>query len=464
MNDGAAALVSAVMSLRSFARSFTSARVAGNLAGLSLVALFAACSSSSSRPSSSVSPPDSAAGGALGFVLGAMNGATVSAADLAAHISPSVLATTTTSALIAEFTQLAQSRPWTLVGFEGTPAAAALTAIVTRGDGQYWRVTIAMDATIPTSIDHLLPSEAGDLDPALQSWSAVDAQLARVAPELSQLAADLDGGGCASELHALAGDDTHGLGSQFKLYVLATLADSVAQGTHGWGDMLAIQDQYKSLPTGTFQDEPVGTQFTLEQFADNMISLSDNTAADHLIALLGRDAIEAMFTTAKHHDPTLDQPLPTTREFFDLKLMVDEPARQAYAAASAADKLALLTQYDATLDPRNATNAAAWTAPIDIDKIEWFGSTRDTCNAMATLKSYADTTANQAVYNVLSINPGIADDAHLFSYLGYKGGSEPGVLTLSFLVRRASDGGWRYYGAQLNDTMNAIDQDRAVYV
>ena len=464
MNDGAAQLVLAVMSRHSIAHSPTLTLLLRTLACLSLAATFIACSSSSSSSSSSPAPPNTPAGDARAFVLGAMNGATVSTADLTAHIAPSALAGTTTSALIGGFTQLAQSRPWKLVGFDGAPSPSALTAIVTRGDGQYWRVILAMDATSPSLIDHLQPREAGDLDPALQSWAAIDAQLQAVAPESSQLAADLDSGGCTTALHALAGDDTHGLGSQFKLYVLATLADTVAKGTHGWGDMLAIQDQYKSLPTGTFQDEPVGTMFTLEQFADNMISLSDNTAADHLIALLGRDAIEAMFTTAKHHDPTLDQPLLTTRELFTLKLMVDEPARQAYAAASIADKLTLLTQYDATLDPRNATNVAAWTTPIDIDKIEWFGSTRDTCNAMTTLKGYADTTANQAVYDVLSLNPGIVDDAQLFSYVGFKGGSEPGVLTLSFLLHRASDGGWRYYGAQFNDTVNAIDQDRALYV
>ena len=367
MNDGAAQLVLAVMSRHSIAHSPTLPLLLRTLACLSLAATFIACSSSSS---SSPAPPHTPAGDALAFVLGAMNGATVSTAELTAHIAPSALAGATASALIGGFTQLAQSRPWTLVGFVGAPSPSALTAIVTRGDGQYWRVVLAMDATSPSLIDHLQPREAGDLDPALQSWTAIDAQLRAVAPESSQLAADLDGGGCTTALHALAGDDTHGLGSQFKLYVLATLADTIAKGTHGWGDMLAIQDQYKSLPTGTFQDEPVGTMFTLEQFADNMISLSDNTAADHSDRAPRTrcdrgDVHDRQTPRSDARSAALDHPRAVHAQAHGRRA-----GPSAYAAASIADRLTLLTQYDATLDPRDATNVAAWTTPIDIDQIE----------------------------------------------------------------------------------------------
>jgi hypothetical protein len=86
----------------------------------------------------------------------------------------------------------------------------------------------------------------------------------------------------------------------------------------------------------------------------------------------------------------------------------------------------------------------------------------DLCNAMATLKSDAD--ADGAVRDVLSINPGIPDDAHLFSYIGYKGGSEPGVLSASWLLQRASDRTWRYCGVAWNDPQHAVDQDRFEYL
>ena len=65
------------------------------------------------------------------------------------------------------------------------------------------------------------------------------------------------------------------------------------------------------------------------------------------------------------------------------------------------------------------------------------------------LKTYADQPATSAVSAVLSINPGIPDGANLFSYVGFKGGSEPGVLSLSWLVQRASDQAWRVYSVEL---------------
>lgn len=407
-------------------------------------------------------PPATPAGDALAFVLDLMDGATLTAADATAHFSPTFLAAVAASDLQAGAAQLAQYKKWTLTGFEGTPAALALTAVVTRNDHQFWRVAIAMNASTDTLIDGLTIAGAPDLDPALQTWDAVDQQLRAVAPEVGELASSVDATAGCAPLHALDADTSRPLGSQFKLYVLATLASKVASGAHAWSEPLAIQEAYKSLPSGTFQDQPVGTTFTLEQFADNMISQSDNTAADHLMGLLGRDQIEAMLATAKHHDPTEDQPFLTTREFFDLKLLVTEPARQAYIAGTIADKRAALANYDATLDPRTFTGAFA--QPTDPDTLEWFATPTDLCNVMATLKTYADQPATSAVYDVLAINPGIPDAAHQFSYIGYKGGSEPGVLSLSWLVQRATDQTWRFYSVELSNPQATIDEDRALYL
>ena len=42
--------------------------------------------------------------------------------------------------------------------------------------------------------------------------------------------------------------------------------------------------------------------------------------------------------------------------------------------------------------------------------------------------------------NLLAINPGIGPDAAgKWSYFGYKGGSEPGVLSYNFLLRSKTD-------------------------
>jgi hypothetical protein len=315
--------------------------------------------------------------------------------------------------------------------------------------------------TTPKLIDGLLLAPAPDLDTSLSTWSALDAKLQAAAPLVSELAATIDANGCTAT-HALAADQSRALGSQFKLWILATLAQAVDTGAHAWTDLITIQDQYKSLPSGTFQTQPNGTQLSAQAFAEAMISNSDNTAADHLLWFLGRTQVEAMLTTTHHHDPTVDQPFMTTREMFDLKLMITPQDRATYEGDSIAARRTLLAQYDTTLDPRNF--AASWTNPIDVDKLEWFASPTDICNVMATLKAYGGKTGTSEVYKALSINPGIADDANLFAYVGFKGGSEPGVVTMSWLLRRASDQGWRYYGVEFNDTQNPIDENLAIYL
>ena len=44
-----------------------------------------------------------------------------------------------------------------------------------------------------------------------------------------------------------------------------------------------------------------------------MIAISDNTATDHLIDLVGRDRVEAALTVFGHSDPAMTVPFLTTR-------------------------------------------------------------------------------------------------------------------------------------------------------
>ncbi len=83
------------------------------------------------------------------------------------------------------------------------------------------------------------------------------------------------------------------LGSAFKLYVLDALGNAVASGKVRWNQPLTVTAQLKSLPSGELQNEPDGTQISVQDTAAKMISISDNTAANMLINLLGRPAVEA---------------------------------------------------------------------------------------------------------------------------------------------------------------------------
>ena len=59
---------------------------------------------------------------------------------------------------------------------------------------------------------------------------------------------------------------------------------------------------------------------------------------------------------------------------------------------------------------------------------------------------------------ILAINPGVgAAVARKFAYVGYKGGSEPGVMNMTVLVRDQA-GKSRVVSASWNNPASAIDE------
>ncbi len=397
---------------------------------------------------------------ALDWVLGALNGAPLTESEVAARFSDTFLAQVPAAQVIALLQDLSAARPYVLVRLEGSATDRTLTAVVASGDQQYGRILIATDGD--GRIQGLLLQTAPDLDPALSSWDAIDRAVSVLAPKTSIMAATVDDGAC-TPTHVLTADASLGIGSAFKLWILAALAQDIGAGTHAWTDTLPISDVHKSLPSGMLQNQPAGTALPLLTFATNMISISDNTAADHLLFFVGRPPVETMLSTTGHHDPTRNQPFLATRELFNLKLMVTPAEQQSYVAASVADRRALLATFDATYDPRTY-QGPPWLTPRAIDTLEWFATPGDLCNVMRALKVAGDQPATARVFDILAINPGIPDPTAAFSYLGYKGGSEPGVLNLTWLLRRKADQKWLFLSITWNDGQNAINEDRAVYV
>ena len=78
--------------------------------------------------------------------------------------------------------------------------------------------------------------------------------------------------------------------------------------------------------------------------------------------------------------------------------------------------------------------------PTDIDTIEWFASPDDICRAFAGLQQLAAQPALAPLGPILSANNGGTGlDPAQWPAVWYKGGSEPGVLTLGFLATNSKD-------------------------
>jgi beta-lactamase class A len=169
-----------------------------------------------------------------------------------------------------------------------------------------------------------------------------------------------------------------------------------------------------------------------------MISISDNTAANMLMARLGRGAVEAATRAAGMADPWLDVPFLTTRELFVLKLDDWPGLAGRYLRRDAAGRQALLTS---TVDrvPLSALRTTPWTTPRDVSSLEWFASPTDICHLYGTLAAQARQPRLAPIGHALSINSGgLPLGPGQWRTVWFKGGSEPGVLTLNYLATTRS--------------------------
>lgn len=304
----------------------------------------------------------------------------------------------------------------------------------------------------------LVTREPAGLAGAFNSWDEFAAELRSLAQFSSFVVVEVAESG--NVLRAGV-DETvpFAIGSAFKLYVLGALALAIESGAMTWDDKLAIRDDWKSLPSGEFQNEPAGTEFTLRQFAEKMISISDNTAADHLLLHLGRSNVETATVTMGMANPNQNLPFLTTRELFAFKLSAGAPAVQDYIDARGYGRLAMLPAMEAL--PLDISKAAGWTTPRYIEQIEWFASINDLANAMQWLLANAQTPALSPLRDILSINPGLQLDAEAWPYAAFKGGSEVGVLTTTWFLTSSSKRSYVVSGA-LNDPAHAIDEKTAI--
>jgi Beta-lactamase enzyme family len=298
---------------------------------------------------------------------------------------------------------------------------------ITRGANGSWQVDLQTNASGLISLLALRPYGASP-----QTWQQLDSRLRALAPQVSFAAMTIDSRGGCRVVHGVNAGLVRPLGSAFKLYVLGALGQAVASHHASWNERVAIRQQWKSLPSGVLQNDPPGTELTLRQYADYMISISDNTAADHLIHFLGRGAVQAQLSRFGNSSAGRDIPFLTTRELFALK-GVDYPAlASGYLALPPRLRAAKL----AGLDKIPLSQLHVWTQPELIDQLEWFASPTDICRAYAGLWRENAQPGMGAIGDALSINDGgIGLSRATYPLVWFKGGSEPGVLTLNYLAR-----------------------------
>jgi beta-lactamase class A len=261
-----------------------------------------------------------------------------------------------------------------------------------------------------------------------------------------------------SNLVPIVAEDTGralAIGSAFKLYVLAALIREIESGRRRWSDVVPIDSLSKSLPSGFLQTWPAGTPVTLQTLATLMISISDNTAADHLLHILGRENVEAVQTVAGHAHPALNQPFLSTRELFVLKSPDHTTLLDRYVRGSTTERRAILRDPGVTSRQRRGPDFT--NGPIAVERVEWFASTADLARLMVWIRDHSASGPGMAARDVLSVNKGIGWPRESWKYVAFKGGSEPGVLNLTFMAQRV-DGQWLIIVGSWNNPEKAVDE------
>ena len=390
---------------------------------------------------------DAPVGRQLTWFLRALADLPLSQQVIRAHFDPAVLAHISAAQLNSALAQPPAPGGASLIRLlSEDPARDPVSLLAVAAFGS---VTLTVDISVDRAglIDNLV---LGPYQPPPASWAQADRDLAALAPDTSLLAARVSPGGSCTPVHQVAASAARPLGSMFKLFVLGALAQQIAAGRVSWNQDLTVTAQLKSLPSGQLQDDPDGTQISVLDTAAKMISISDNTAANMLINLVGRPAVQAQ-DRQWSHQAVLNVPFLTTREAFILKLSQWPALANRYIAANQAGRQALLA---GTIDraPLPALAAAqAWATPRDTGTLEWFASADDICRAFAGLQQLAAQPALAPLGSVLSAsNGGVGLDPARWPTVWFKGGSEPGVLTLGYLATN-SKGQTFVVVAMLND-------------
>ena len=277
------------------------------------------------------------------------------------------------------------------------------------------------------------------------SFDKIAAEIAALPGTSGFLVAELEGN-TVRPLAAANVDRQFAVGSAFKLYILDELAAQVAAGKRRWSDVVPLSHlSFSSMGTANWAKN---TPVTLQSLANWMISVSDNSATDTLIHLLGRKAIEARMRAAGHSAPSRNIPFLTTVEAFALKGNNFESERAAFITGDDAAQRKLIDASQSRLTFANVDGVSFAGGPRFIDSLEWFASPNDVARLMIDLRNRNSPTAMSAMAINPGVNPGATKD---WEWLGYKGGSELGVISMSLLGQRKSDGKWFVVTASWNN-------------
>lgn len=248
------------------------------------------------------------------------------------------------------------------------------------------------------------------------------------------------------------------IGSSFKLFILGTLADEVNADRRQFENIMRLKPEWVGPPSSEMGTWPMGSPVTLHTLALKMNAISDNTATDHLLHLLGREAIEKQMAVMGHAHPEWNRPLLSTREMTGLRDKATGMPGNEYAKLDEAAKRKFLTEkFGGGPDYEKMDfDTAAYKLS------EWFATPLDMAKALAWLKRNSEEKqpANP-IRGILAAETKLNYDKQIWPYVGFKGGSEDQILCGNWLLKN-KNGKWYTLHVYWNSPKEKVEIEKFV--
>lgn len=295
----------------------------------------------------------------------------------------------------------------------------------------------------------LTPDPSPAYDTAPSDWDGFDRALTMLARDTGYVLAEIGGDGMRVIRERNPGRLAN-VASVHKLYTLGELCRQVEAGKVAWDDTMLLQEKLKVGGSGELQQVAAGTTLTLRELAEKMISVSDNTATDHLLSLLGRSNIESVLPVMGHSHPTATLPFMSVREVFALMGTKDAAIPAAWRAADLEGRRGMLVRE--LLEPGELWYGAK---PQNIDIAGWYMSPTDMARAMMHLKGKLGAKGLEPLPDILRAPSPFPRKG--WKDMFFKGGSTTGVLAGAWLLQD-QDGRWYAWCVAANDPARALDE------
>lgn len=248
-------------------------------------------------------------------------------------------------------------------------------------------------------------------------------------------------------------------GSIFKTWVLGALGRAVAEGALDPETTIPLVASRLALG-GTINPEPLGTLFPLKDMAELMMGISDNTATDHLHALVGRDTIEQTVDAFAFSQPNVLKPFLNISEQFSLYFSFPLATAMNYVNGTEAYQRQFLQNQIAPITPVMGGSYANYQIFLSGT---WRATPMDICRAFAHLRELPQgSDAIDLVDHALGAGAAQPEVRNKWDRVWYKGGSLDGsaghyVLTHAWMLENAGAEPWVVI-AMSNNSTGGIDE------